>query len=338
MQYTTLSNTDLRVSRLCLGTMTFGFQTDEAESNAILDKAFDEGINFIDTANVYPLGEDLSRVGVTESIIGKWIGGRRDKVVLATKCGSAMSSDPLDRGSSRRHILKSVDASLKRLNVEYVDLYQLHHPDHETPIHETLEALDEVVRSGRARYVGCSNFTADSIASALGVSAARELQPFVTIQQRYNLLAREAENNVLPLAEDHALGVMSYNPLAGGLLTGKHIDQMQTEGRYGKGRGAQIYRDRYWHDGQLETVRDIVSLANQAGTSASSLAVAWVLANLTVSSAIVGASKSHQLADSLAAVDAPLNPELKNQLDSLTDRYRPTVPSGPLTESGQKRS
>jgi len=324
MQHVKLGRAGLKVSRLCLGTMTFGLQCDEATSHAILDTAAEAGITFIDTADVYPLGGTLDTVGRTEEIIGRWLKGRRDEFVLATKCGNKVGHAPWQQGASRKHILWAIDASLRRLGTDYVDLYQLHYYDPATPIEETLEALDIVVRTGRARYVGCSNFLAWQVARALGKSEARGLTLFATVQPRYNLLFRQIERELLPLCSEEGLGVLPYNPLAGGLLSGKHDStRPPPEGtRFAIGSAASMYQDRYWHEREFDTVSKLNELAKEIGVSLVTLAVAWVLANPAVTSPIIGASRPEQLAASVAAVDFVLTPELKQRLDDLTREYR----------------
>ncbi|HEY2303135.1 MAG TPA: aldo/keto reductase [Acidimicrobiales bacterium] len=324
MEHVRLGRTGLLVSRLCLGTMTFGYQCDEEASRAILDASADAGITFIDTADVYPLGGGLERVGRTEEILGRWLAGRRQDFVVATKCAGAMGSNPWERGTSRKHVLDAIDASLRRLGTDYVDLYQLHFPDPDTPIDETLEALDTVVRSGKARYVGCSNFLAYRVASALGRSEARNLVRFDSVQPRYNLLFRQIERDLLPLCAEEGIGVIPYNPIAGGLLTGKHDRSGQPEQgtRFTLGTAGALYQDRYWHEGEFETVEEIRALAKEAGLSMTTMAVAWVLANPAVTSPIVGASRPSQLDETVAAAGVRLDAELKERLDGLTADYR----------------
>jgi aryl-alcohol dehydrogenase (NADP+) len=324
MEHTRLGRTGLQVSRLCLGTMTFGLQCDEPTSMSILDAAAAGGITFLDTADAYPLGGNLDTVGRTEEIVGRWLRGKRDEFIVATKCFGSMGSRSWQRGSSRKHILDAIDASLRRLDTDYVDLYQLHGPDRATPIDETLDALDTIVRSGKARYVGCSNFLAYQVARALGRSEARNLARFDSVQPRYNLLFRQIERELLPLCDEERVGVIPYNPLAGGLLTGKH-DRAATpaaEGRFALGTAGAMYQDRYWHDHEFDTVDTFCSLARDAGMKPATMAVAWVLANPVVTSPIIGASRPEQLADSLAAVASPLDAELKQRLDELTAEYR----------------
>jgi len=323
LQHTKLGRTGLTVSRLCLGTMTFGLQCDEDTSDAILHRAFDAGVTFIDTADVYPLGGGLDTVGRTEEIIGRWLPGRRDDVVIATKCFGPMGPNPWDMGNSRKHILSAIDASLRRLGTDYVDLYQLHFFDGGTPIDETLGALDDLVRTGKVRYVGCSNFLAYQLARAVGRSEALGLVRFESVQPRYNLLFREFERELFPLCADERIGVIPYNPIAGGMLSGKHAPGAPTEGtRFTLGNASRTYQDRYWHDREFATVEALQALAAEAGMSLVTLAVAWVLANPVITSPIIGASRPEQLADSLAALDVTLDADLLARLDELTAEYR----------------
>ncbi len=324
MDYVRLGNTGLKVSRACLGTMTFGLQCDEQTAFKILDRAAEGGVDFIDTADGYPLGGDLDTVGATESIIGKWLKDRRHQFVLATKCFTRMGPERFNKGLSRKHVLDAIDGSLKRLGTDYVDLYQLHHPDPETPMEETLGALDDVVRAGKARYIGVSNHPAWQVALALGKSDARGLARFVSVQPRYNLLFRELERELFPLCAAEGLGVIPYNPLAGGLLTGKH-DPSAPPGkgtRFSEGKAGQNYRQRYWRDREFATVERLRGVAEQAGISLTRMAVAWVLANPVVSAPIVGASRPDQLDETLAAFDKPLDVAVKAELDEMTAEYR----------------
>jgi aryl-alcohol dehydrogenase (NADP+) len=324
MRHVRLGRTGLRVSRLCLGTMTFGLQCDEAASVAILDRAAAAGVTFLDTADVYPLGGGLDTVGRTEEILGRWLRGRRHDFVVATKCFGAMSARPWDRGASRKHILDAIEGSLRRLDTEYVDLYQLHHPDPNTPIDETLGALDDLVRAGKARYVGCSNFPAWQVARALGRSEVLGAARFASVQPRYNLLFRQVERELLPLAEAEGLGVIPYNPLAGGFLSGKHRREAgPTAGtRFTLGTAAGRYQERYWHEREFATVEALGPLAREAGMPLVRLAVAWVLAHGAITAPIVGASRPEQLDDVLPAAEKELDAGLKARLDELTREYR----------------
>jgi 1-deoxyxylulose-5-phosphate synthase len=323
MEHVRLGRTGLEVSRICLGTMTFGLQCDEATSRAILDRAVEGGVDFVDTADVYPLGGTLADVGRTEEIIGRWMEGRRHQLVLATKCFGQMGEKPWDQGNSRRHILDAVDASLRRLRTDWIDLYQLHGPDSNTPIDETLEALDTLVRAGKVRYVGCSNFMAWQVARALGRSEARDLVRFESVQPRYNLLFREFERELFPLCAEERIGVIPFKPIAGGMLSGKHRRGEPTGGtRFTLGNAASLYQRRYWKDDAFDTVEALQSLAAEAGMPLPTLAVAWVLANPVVTAPIVGASRPEQLDATLAAADVRLYDALLARLDELTRPFR----------------
>jgi aryl-alcohol dehydrogenase (NADP+) len=321
---TKLGQTGLTVSRLVLGTMTFGLQTDEETSIKILNTAAEAGINFLDTADVYPLGGGLPTAGRTEEIIGRWLKGKREHFIVATKAVGKVGTAPWDQGSSRKHILDAIDASLRRLGTDYVDLYQLHSDDVSTPLDETLEALDTIVRAGKVRYIGVSNFLAYRLARALGRADVRNLTRFVSIQPRYNLLFREIERELLPLAQEEGLAVIPYNPLAGGLLTGKHnLTEGPTAGtRFTLGAAAERYQERYWHEREFNTVEKLRTVADLAGLSLTTLAVAWVLANPIITAPIIGASRPEQLFDSLKALEVTLDDNLKQKLDDITAEYR----------------
>jgi 1-deoxyxylulose-5-phosphate synthase len=323
MLHVQLGRTGLPVSRLCLGTMTFGIQCDEETSFSILDAAAEAGVTFLDTADVYPLGNTGTEVGLTEEIVGRWLQGRRDDFIVATKCVGAMSRRRWDRGASRKHIVEAVDASLRRLQTDYIDLYQLHSPDPLTPIDETLAALDDVVRQGKVRYVGCSNFPAWELAHALGRSELRGFVRFDSVQPRYNLLYRRNELELFRLCEQEGVGVIPYNPIAGGLLSGKHRgDARPADGtRFTLGTAADRYQERYWHPNEFETVEALKPLAADAGMSLVTLAVAWTLAQPAVTSPIIGASRPEQLADSLLAIDVVLDDDLYAAVDELTSPY-----------------
>jgi aryl-alcohol dehydrogenase-like predicted oxidoreductase len=319
-----LGATGLQVSRLCLGTMTFGSQADEAASFAILDVAAEGGVNFIDTANAYPLGVGHAEKGETERIVGRWLRGKRERFIVATKGASPMGPLPWQGGTSRKHLLQAIDDSLQRLDTDYVDLYQLHRDDETTPLDETLEALDTIVRSGRARYVGVSNWSAWRIARALGRAEAQRLVKPVTVQPRYNLLFRQFERDLFPMCREENLATLCYNPLAGGLLTGKHRDTgvPAANSRFGAGKAATMYKDRYWHEREFEAVRSIVAVADEAGLAPARLAVAWVLAQAGVTCAIIGASRAEQLPEVLAAVSTQLDADVLTKLDAITHEFR----------------
>ncbi|HMK63370.1 MAG TPA: aldo/keto reductase [Acidimicrobiales bacterium] len=311
------------MSRLCLGTMTFGLQCDEESSRSILERALGGGVTFIDTADAYPLGGDLSTVGRTEEILGRALAGRRHDVVLATKCFMPVGPNPWDGGMSAKHILTAIDASLRRLQTDYVDLYQLHFDDRLTPLDETLRALDDVVRAGKARYAGVSNWMAWRLALAIGRTELARVVPISSVQPRYNLLYRANERDLFPLCQEAGVGIIPYNPLAGGLLTGKHHRQQSAvDGRFALGNAGALYRDRYWHDREFDTVDALRPLAGEAGISMAHLAIGWVLAQPAVTSPIVGASRPEQLDDAFAAVDKPLDPALVARIDELTVDWR----------------
>jgi 1-deoxyxylulose-5-phosphate synthase len=325
MQHVKLGRTGLRVSRLCLGTMTFGLQCDVAKSNAILDTAAAGGVDFLDTADVYPLGGGHNTTGRTEQIVGDWLKGKRQQFILATKCVGQMGPKPWDLGMSRKHILDAIEASLRRLGTDYIDLYQLHSYDPHTPIDEALEALDAVVRSGKARYVGVSNWPAYKVARALGRSELRNLVRIDSVQPRYNLLFRSFERDLLRLCAEESIAVIPYNPLAGGLLTGKHNPKAAApEGsRFQLGTAGPRYRERYWHEQEFETVEALRRLAAEAGCSLATLAIRWVLSNQAITAPIIGASRPEQLADSLAASEQGALPgDLKAKLDEITLQWR----------------
>jgi aryl-alcohol dehydrogenase-like predicted oxidoreductase len=304
--------------------MTFGLQCDEPTSVAILDRAADGGVDFLDTSDAYPLGGELSTRGVTEEILGRWLRGKRDRFIVATKCFAPTGPAPFDGGNSRKHILSAVEASLRRLQTDYVDLYQLHGYDSQTPIDETLGALDDLVRQGKVRYLGCSNFLTYQLVRSVGRTETLRLARLDCVQPRYNLLFREIEREMLPYCAEDGIGVIPYNPIAGGLLSGKHSRAAApTQGsRFTLGTAAGTYQDRYWHEREFSTVEALSRIAQQAGVSLVTLSVAWVLANQAITAPIIGASRPGQLDDSLAAVDYELDDDLKRQLDELTYEYR----------------
>src|SRR5260221_13432621 len=324
MQHVRLGRTGLQVSRICLGTMTFGLQVDEPSSRAILDKAADLGVTFLDTADVYPLGGDLSTVGRTEEIVGRWLQGKRADYVVATKCFGPTGRNRWDMGNSRRHIMDAIDASLRRLQTDFIDLYQLHFDDPGVPLDETLGALEDVVPAGKVRYIGCSNFLAYRLARALGRSEVHDWTRFVSVQPRYNLLFREFERELFPLCLDEGIAVIPYNPIAGGMLSGKHDrTKAPDEGtRFALGNAAQTYQERYWHDNVFDTVDELVKIASDAGIPLPTLAVAWTLRHPAITAPIVGASRPEQLEATLAAVDTQLDQDLVDRLNDVTAAYR----------------
>jgi 1-deoxyxylulose-5-phosphate synthase len=304
--------------------MTFGLQCDEPSSAAILDRAAEGGIDFLDSSDAYPLGGDLSTRGVTEEILGRWLRGKRDRFIVATKCFAPTGPAPFDAGNSRKHIMSAVEASLRRLQTDYIDLYQLHGYDRATPIDETLGALDDLVHQGKVRYTGCSNFLTYQLVRAVGRTETLGLARLDCVQPRYNLLFRQIEREMLPYCREEGIGVIPYNPIAGGLLSGKHsrADPPPEGTRFTLGTAGPMYQERYWRDREFDTVEVLRGLAGQAGVSLVTLSVAWVLANRAITAPIIGASRPEQLDASLAAVEFTIDDELRKQLDERTHSYR----------------
>jgi aryl-alcohol dehydrogenase (NADP+) len=319
MQHRQLGRTGLQVTPLCLGTMTFGYQCDEKTSFAILDRAIEGGIDFIDTADVYPLGGTLDTVGRTEEIIGRWMRdrGNRDRLILATKCAGQMGPGPNDVGLSRHHIMRACDESLRRLGTDVIDLYQVHAFDPRVPIDETLRALDDLVRAGKVRYIGCSNYPAWRLGQALAASARLNIARYDSLQPRYSVIFREIETELLPLCRSEGLGVMVYNPLAGGFLSGKYRkgDDPQEGTRFMLGTAARRYQQRYWDDAQFDAVDMLRSVADGHGVSLGALAIAWVMAQPGITSAIVGASSADQLDAAFEAAKLEWNADLQKACD-----------------------
>lgn len=300
MQYVTLKGTGLTVSKACLGTMTFGGQVSEKDSIRMIDAALDQGINFVDTADIY-------YNGASEVATGKALVGRRENVILATKVYNPMSADVNDRGLNRRHLIQGLEQSLRRLQTDYVDIYYLHQPDYQTPIEETLETMDTLVKSGKVRYVGVSNYAAWQISDLL--AAAREfhwIMPSVT-QNVYNLLTRGIEGELVPMAMHHNLGVIVYNPLMSGMLTGKHQKGHAVAGS----RLAEnaVYRKRYWSDENMDASLELADIAAAIGIKPAELALRWCANQPGINSVLIGVSKQEHLESNLEAVLAPPLPE-----------------------------
>jgi aryl-alcohol dehydrogenase-like predicted oxidoreductase len=323
MKIKSLGRTGLKVSEVCLGTMTFANQADQATSFAIMDVADGAGVNYFDTADVYPLGGGIEKVGQTEEFVGRWIKerGARERIVLATKCRGGMGKGPNDEGLSRKHIIRACDESLRRLQTDYIDLYQSHAPDPTTPIEETLRAFDDLVRAGKVRYVGCSNYPAWMLSDALGVSDRLNLVRYDSVQPRYNLLFRMIEDELVPLCQAKGVGIIVYNPLAGGMLTGRYenLETVEPGTRFSLGNGSgQMYQKRYWNEAVHGEVTRLKKLFTERGKSLTHVALAWVLAQPGITSAIVGASKPEQLQDSLKDVDLALDSE---EMEALGDAW-----------------
>lgn len=318
-KYTKLGGTGLFVTRLCLGTMTFGIQADEQQSRAIMDLAYDAGVRFFDTADAYPLGSEYDLKGRTEEIVGRWLKGRRHEIVLATKVFGAMGPSPNDGGLARRHILSAVDASLSRLQTDVIDLYQAHQWDPNTPLDEILEAFDRVVEAGKVRYIGVSNWRPWQLALAVERARGRHWARFVSEQSRYNLLFRMVEDDILPLCQDQGIGFMAYNPLAGGLLSGRYRpgQDVQEGTRFALPNAGSNYQNRYWHDAHFAAVESYTSFCRERGYDPVTTAIAWVIHQEGVTSAILGASKPAQLESSLKAWDMTLSSDDRAALDQL---------------------
>jgi aryl-alcohol dehydrogenase-like predicted oxidoreductase len=313
MELRLLGRTGVRVSHLCMGTMAFGGDADEAESARMYARARDAGINFFDTADVYNRGR-------SEEIVGRLIAGERDQVVLTSKVHGPLDDDPNARGLSRRYVVRAVEASLRRLGTDRIDLYFVHKFDPDTPIEETLRALDDLVRRGLILYPAVSNWAAWQIAKALGVSARAGWARFETVQPMYNLVKRQAEVEILPLAASEGLGVIPYSPLAAGLLLGRYPRGERPE----RGRlvESQAYARRYARELDSGVAERFVAYAGERGLHPATLAVAWVASHPAVTAPIVGARSVEQLAPSLAAAEFLMPPEMRAEIAALT----PPVP------------
>ncbi len=309
MKMKILPGTNVKLSRLCLGTMMFGKQTNEADSLRIMSAATDSGINFFDTANVYNEGE-------SERIVGKGLSGKRDKIILATKVFGRMGTNPNDEGLSRRNILSAVDASLRRLNTDYIDIYYLHSPDNDTSLEETMEAMSSLVTSGKIRYIGVSNFAAWQIADILSICDKRNyIAPIIT-QNVYNPITRGIETELVPFLQAHSMGMAIYNPIAGGLLAGKHKPGKPAENtRFSNNK---IYYDRYWSEENFAAVEKLTAIAESHGMTILELAMLWCDSQLSVTSIITGVSRISQLEQNIASIEAkPLDPETLEVCDDV---------------------
>jgi aryl-alcohol dehydrogenase-like predicted oxidoreductase len=306
MRYRTLGRTGIQVSPYCLGAMMFGAigNPDHNDSIRIIHKAMDAGINFVDTADVYSRGE-------SEEIVGKALKGRRDNIVLATKVNGAMGDDPNERGISRRWITAEVENSLRRLQTDYIDLYQIHRPDPDTDIEETLSALTDLIRSGKVRAIGSSAMPASDMVEAQWVSERRGLERFRTEQPTYSILNRGIEREVLPVAERYGMGTLVWSPLAQGLLTGRIRKGQQTDLR----RAA--FFKHLTDEGRLDAVEQIIPLAEKAGLPMTHLAMAFAITHPGVTSAIIGPRTMEQLDDLLASVDVSLSDEILDRIDEI---------------------
>ncbi len=318
MEYRALGLTDLNVSVLCLGTMQFGWTADEAMSERVLSAAYEAGVNFFDTADIYSRWVEGNPGGVAERILGAWwrkANIPRDKIILATKVRGNMGGGPEDEGLSRLHIMKAVENSLRRLQTDYIDLYQAHWPDENTPIEETLRAFDELVKQGKVRYVGASNYAAWQLMQALWISDRGGLVRFDSLQPHYNLVHRaEFERELAAVCKTYRIGVIPYSPLAGGFLTGKYRrNVLPASVRAGGAR-------RYFTERNWSLLDEMDKMAKEKNADVAQIALAWLLADPLVASPIIGANSLEQLKDNLGAVEIRLTAADKDLLDGLTAR------------------
>jgi len=315
MEYKLLGSTGVKVSALCFGTMSFGNPADEATSAAMFHRCREAGINFFDCANVYQHGR-------AEEILGSLIADCREEVVITSKAHFPMG-DVNARGSSRKHLMRAVEDSLKRLNTDYIDVYFMHCFDNETPLEETLRALDDMVEQGKILYPAASNFAAWQIAKALGISARQGWSPFACLQPMYNLVKRQAEVEILPLALAEGLGVISYSPLGGGLLTGKYgVGRRPESGRLIENA---MYKTRYGAEWVYQVAEDFTALAQERGYNPVALAVAWVSSHPAITAPIIGARNVKQLEDSLASLEIDMTPELRAEISALSPEPPPAT-------------
>lgn len=316
MEYRKLGRTGLKVSELCLGTMTFRWTSTEEQSYEVLDRAWDAGINFIDTADVYSFWAPGNPGGVAEEIIGRWLRGKpRDQIVIATKVRGRMWDGPNGEGLSRQHIMTAVEHSLRRLQVDTIDLYQAHHPDWDTPLEEMLRAFDDLVTSGKVRYIGASNYASWLLTKALWISDRHDYTRFDSIQPHYNLLhRREVEPDLAALCLDQGIGMIPYSPLAGGFLTGKYTrDHTPSDAR-----GASDGMIRYRTEQNFDVLDALREMGEAQGKSVAQVALGWMLSQPFVTSAIIGANTVEQLNELLGAVGLRLGEEDMQRLDDLT--------------------
>lgn len=310
MEYRKLGNSGLKVSEIGLGGDTFGRWADEQTSIAIINHALDLGINFIDTADVY------GGRGQSEEFIGKVVKGKRSQVFIATKFRTAMGEGPNEGGGSRHHIMSAVDASLRRLNTDHIDLYQIHSPDSTTPIEETLRALDDLVHAGKVRYIGCSNFAAWQLCEALWISKVNNLHSFVTEQPQYNLIDRHIEQDLVPCCQTYGIGVIPYYPLAAGFLTGKY--RRGEAPPAGSRFNSEPSYTQILSDANFDKLDKLQTFASQRGHSVTELAIAWLLSHPWVSTVIPGATKIEQVSANVTAVEWKLTANEVAQLEKIT--------------------
>ncbi|HTG68721.1 MAG TPA: aldo/keto reductase [Candidatus Udaeobacter sp.] len=310
MKYNLLGKSGLAVSELCLGTMTFGNTTSEADSIDMIDRFVDRGGNFLDTADVYVNGR-------SEAIVGKAIKNKRSDVVLATKVRMSTSSNINGVGLSRKHILDGVEASLKRLQTDYIDLYQVHVWDHATPIEETLRTLDDLVTSGKVRYIGCSNFFAWQLMKALACSDANRYVRFVSIQPQYSLVSRQMDREMLSLCKEEQVGIIPWAPIGGGFLSGRYSREMPTEGRLTSKVGESAWINRS-SDKNFVILDALLEAANELGKTPAQVALRWLIQREGITSPIFGASKLEQFEDNIGAIGWEMPSEIWNRLEQIS--------------------
>ncbi len=322
MEVVNLGRSGLRVSRLCLGTMIFGSQLDQDAAFAVMDRALELGIDFVDVADAYPVPPSPETWGRTEEIVGRWLQSRRPRATVATKCVSRVGPGPNDLGGSRKHVIEACEASLRRLQVDRVDLFYLHHSDLQAPMDEAFEALDRLVQDGKVHYVGVSNFEAWQLGLAAGITAERHLARITAVQPRYNLLNRGYERDLLPFCRAAGIGVAPYNPLGAGMLAGRYRrgQEPPADSRFGWGAYGRVYQQRYWSERMFDVVDAVEAVALEVGVSAARVALAWLLAQPGVTAPIVGASRPEQLDDSVGALEVTLSSE---HLDRLAEASQP---------------
>lgn len=310
MDYSTLGNAGVKVSPICLGTMMFGGQTNETDSVKIMHKALDEGINFFDTADIYNAGE-------SEVVVGKAIADRRDSVVLATKGRNPMGDGPNDKGATRVHLMRALENSLKRLGTDTIDIYYTHTPDYETPIEETLRAMDDMIRSGKVRYIACSNFRTWRVMEALWTSDALNLHSFACVQPLYNIMNRDAEVELLPMCAEYGLGVVSYSPLARGILTGKYQPGEKFPEGSRASRNDKRMNEAELREVSLQLAQELNTYCEKKGVKISQFALAWCLANPIITSVIIGPRTMEQFGDNLGCLDVEITDEDEAFVDNL---------------------
>lgn len=308
MKYKSLGKSGLKVSELCLGTMTFGNETDETNAKLIYNLAREKGINFFDCANIYANGE-------SEKILGKLIHEHRHDVIITTKSFFPTGQGANDKGLGRKHLIQSLDDSLKRLNTDYIDIFYAHGFDNETPLEETLDTFDSFVKQGKVRYLGVSNFAAWQVMKTLAISQKNNSSPISVIQPMYSLLKRQTETELLPMAISEGLGVTSYSPLGGGLLTGKYKDN-NVEGRF---KESTMYQKRYSDHLIKKTTDDFVQFAKQNNYDPISLAISWVKSHQGITCPIIGARNTNQLLPALNSIDIEMTVELRNVITALSE-------------------